>query len=86
MLTGVSSRLSSSVADAAASMRSSQRFPYPVKDDGSADMALRSELGRRWWSRDLVLSCLGFLEFAAMDDFLGLLGLTTRPWGMAFDL
>ena len=84
--TGVSSRLSSSVAEAAASIRSSHRLPYPVRDEGSADMAFRSELARRWWSLDLVLSCLGFLEFWAIVDFLGLLGLTTRQGGIAFDL
>ena len=50
-LTGVGSR-SSSVAEAAASIRSSHRFPYPARDEGSADMAFRSELARRWWSLD----------------------------------
>ena len=67
-LTGVRSRLSSSVAEAAASNKSSHRFP------GSSDPAFRPPLSL-FSSFDRCLSCFGLRAFSARDDFRGRLGL-----------
>lgn len=79
--TGVRSRSSSaSVADVAASMRSSHRLPSAEAAlCGSAEKAFRpSMLILLACSLDLVLSCWGFRAFCVMDDFRGRAGLSLR--------
>lgn len=73
-LTGVKSRSSStSVADVAASIKSSHLFPCTqAAVCGSADSAFRSfRLPRRPNSLDLVRSCFGFRALCVMDDLRG---------------
>ena len=79
MLTGVKSRSeSASLADVAASMRSSQRLP--MAEAGSAEKAFRpSILNLRAYSFDIPLSCFGRLLAFVMEDFRGLVGLS-RFW------
>ena len=82
--TGVRSRSSSaSVADVAASMRSSHRFPSAEAAlCGSAEKAfLPSILILLACSLDLVLSCLGFRAFCVIDDLRGRAGLSLRWMG-----
>lgn len=82
--TGVRSRSSSaSVADVAASMRSSHRLPSAdAALCGSAEKAfLPSMLILLACSLDLVLSCLGFRAFCVIDDFRGRAGLSLRWMG-----
>lgn len=79
--TGVRSRSSSaSVADVAASMRSSHRLPRAVAAlCGSAEKAFRpSKLILLACSRDFVLSCFGFRAFCVIEDLRGLAGLSRR--------
>lgn len=86
--TGVRSRSSSaSVAEVAASMRSSHRLPSAEAAlCGSAEKAfLPSMLNLRACSFDLVLSCLGFRAFCVMDDFRGRAGLSLRWMGGKVD-
>ncbi len=83
-LTGVKSRSSSaSVADVAASIKSSQRFPWTqAAVGGSADIALRpSMLNLRENSFDFVRSCFAFRAFWPTDDFRGLCSFPLRCIG-----
>ena len=74
LLTGVRSRSeSASLADVAASMRSSQRLPMAAT--GSAENAFRpSMLNLRAYSFDMPLSCLGRRLFFVIEDFRGRVG------------
>src|SRR5690348_4572066 len=68
--TGVRSRLSSSVAEAAASIRSSHRLPNLLAMlPGSTDSVLRSWEFLLACSLDFVRSCLGFRAFWDTDSF-----------------
>lgn len=71
---------STSVAEVAASIRSSQRLPCAhAAVWGSAERALRSpRLGRRPNSFDLGRSCLGFRADCVMDDLRGRESLSLR--------
>lgn len=76
MPTGVRSLSeSASVADVAASIRSSHLLPFAAATaapGGSAEKAfLPSILILRVWSFDFVLSCFGFLAFCVIEDFRG---------------
>lgn len=75
-LTGVRSRSeSASLADVAASIRSSHRLP--IAEAGSAEKAFRpSILSLRAYSFDMLLSCFGRRLFFVMEDFRGLVGLS----------
>jgi len=77
--TGVRSRSeSASLAEVAASMRSSQRFP--IADAGSAESAFRpSILSLRACSLDMPLPCFGRRSLLVMEDLRGLAGLS-RFW------
>ena len=69
---------SASLADVAASIRSSQRFP--IADAGSAETAFRpSRLSLRACSFDMPLPCFGRRSLLVMDDLRGLAGLS-RFW------
>lgn len=75
LLTGVKSRSeSASLADVAASIRSSQREPVAEATfGGSAEKALRpSRLILLEYSFDFVLSCFGLRAFWVTDGFRGL--------------
>lgn len=78
---GVRSRSeSASLADVAASMRSSHRLP--ITDAGSADTAFRpSMLSRRAWSLDMLRPCFGLRSFLVMEDLRGRAGLSRRCMG-----
>jgi hypothetical protein len=81
-LTGVRSRLSSSVAEAAASIRSSHRLPNSAAAVcGSAEYAFRSWLIRRLFSFDLVRSCFGLRAFWPTEDLRGRFGFMDRGAG-----
>jgi hypothetical protein len=87
-LTGVKSRSSSaSVAEVAASIKSSQRLPWTqAAVGGSAENAFRpSILIRLANSFDFVLSCFDLRAFCVMDDFLGLDTLSLRWIGGRVD-
>lgn len=79
-LTGVKSRSeSASVAEVAASIRSSHLLPMAaaIAPGGSAENAfLPSMLSLLVCSLDFVLSCLGFLLYCVMEDLRGLGGLS----------
>ena len=85
-LTGVRSRSdSASLADAAASTRSSHREPLDAAI-GSAENAFRpSMLSLRAYSLDLPLSCFGLCWLLEMDDFRGLVALSRRWMGGRVD-
>ena len=76
VLTGVKSRSeSASLADVAASIRSSHRLP--IAEAGSAEKAFRpSILNLRAYSFDIPLSCFGRRLFLVIDDFRGRVGLS----------
>lgn len=61
------------MAEAAASIRSSHRFPYTLVPElgGSTENAFLSWLIRLWSSLDLVLSCFGLRAFCVMELFRG---------------
>lgn len=79
--TGVRSRSeSTSVADVAASIKSSHLLPLAAAataPGGSAEKAFRpSMLSLLECSFDLVFSCFGFLLFCVIEDLRGLAGLS----------
>jgi len=78
--TGVRSRSeSASVADVAASIRSSHLLPMAATaaaPGGSAENAFLPSMLNRLWSFDFILSCFGFRLFCVIEDFRGLAGLS----------
>lgn len=85
VVTGVRSRSeSASLAEVAASMRSSHRFP--IADAGSAESAFRpSILSLRACSLDMPLPCFGRRSFLVMEDLRGLAGLSLLWMGGSVD-
>lgn len=84
-LTGVKSRSeSASLADVAASIKSSHRLP--MAEAGSAENAfLPSILNLRAYSFDIPLSCFGRRLVFVIEDFRGLVGLSRFCMGGRVD-